>query len=56
MEFTGPAKRRFAGQIGAFFWVSGNLVLAGLGYAVRDWPTLQIVCAAPGVLFLLYWV
>ena len=56
MELTGPSRRRFAGQIGGFFWPIGNLILAGLGYAIRDWTKLQIACATPGVLFLLYWM
>lgn len=56
MEFTGPSKRRFAGQLCGFFWTSGNLILAGLGYAIRDWTKLQLACAAPGVIFMLYWM
>lgn len=56
MEFTGPSKRRFAGQLCGFFWTFGNLILAGLGYAIRDWTKLQLACATPGVIFMLYWI
>lgn len=55
MEFVGPSRRRIAGLIGGYYWMAGNLVLAGLAYVIRDWSTLQIVCAAPGILFQLFW-
>lgn len=56
MEFVGPTKRRFAGTLGGFYWTAGTLTLAGMGYAIRDWKTLQLVCAAPGIIFQLYWI
>ncbi|XP_060594048.1 organic cation transporter protein-like isoform X2 [Ruditapes philippinarum] len=56
MEFVGPSKRRFAGLVGGYYWMVGNLILAGLGYGIRDWSTLQIVCAAPGIFFQLFWI
>ncbi|XP_045198863.2 organic cation transporter protein-like [Mercenaria mercenaria] len=55
MEFVGPSMRRFPGLVGGYYWMVGNLILAGLGYAIRDWSTLQIVCAAPGILFQIFW-
>ena len=54
MEFTGPSKRRFTGQLLGLSWTLGNMILAGLGFVIRDWMILQIVCAAPGILFMLY--
>ena len=56
MEFVGPSKRLYSGQIGGFFWVLGNLIMAGIAYLIRDWSMFQIVCAAPGVLFCFYWL
>ncbi|KAL4222696.1 hypothetical protein ACF0H5_018737 [Mactra antiquata] len=56
MEFVGPSKRRLSGSIGSYYWVMGNMCLAGLAYAIRDWQHLQIACAAPGILFQLFWI
>ena len=56
MEFVGPSKRLYAGQVGSIFWTAGNLIMAWLAYCVRDWSTFQIICAAPGVVFLSYWL
>ena len=55
MEFVGPSKRRIAGVVGGFHWMAGNVILAGLGYAIRDWSTLQLTCALPGIVFQLWW-
>ncbi|WAQ96360.1 ORCT-like protein [Mya arenaria] len=54
MEFVGPSYRRIAGLIGGFHWLFGNLALGALGYGIRDWVTLQIVTASPGILFQLW--
>ncbi|XP_052807207.1 organic cation transporter protein-like [Mya arenaria] len=55
MEFVGPPYRRIAGVVSGFEWAAGNIILAGLGYLIRDWKTLQLACALPGVLFQLWW-
>ncbi|XP_052809345.1 organic cation transporter protein-like [Mya arenaria] len=55
MEFVGPPYRKVAGIVSGFHWVAGNVILAGLGYLIRDWKTLQLACALPGVLFQLWW-
>ena len=36
-----------------YSWVIGNMALPGLAYVVRDWRTLAILTAAPGIPFVL---
>ncbi|GFO13866.1 hypothetical protein PoB_004037100 [Plakobranchus ocellatus] len=42
MEIVGPSKRRLAGNIGNFFWVSGLFLETGMAYWLRDWKHFQI--------------
>ena len=54
MEFVGPSKRVWAGIVIAYFFALGLVVLAGVAYFLRDWKYLEIACAAPNGLFLVY--
>ena len=37
-------------------WVLGNMALPGLAYVIRDWRTLTILTAAPGIPFVLFYL
>ncbi|KAK3798081.1 hypothetical protein RRG08_034637 [Elysia crispata] len=53
MEIVGPSKRRIAGNVSNFFWVSGICVLTAIAYFLRDWRYLQIAISVPPALSLL---
>ncbi|XP_046582580.1 organic cation transporter protein-like [Haliotis rubra] len=55
VELVGPSKRRWTGIIVEFFWSSGYFIAVGAAYFIRDWQHLQLVVAAPTVLFLAYY-
>ncbi|XP_060068379.1 organic cation transporter protein-like [Ylistrum balloti] len=55
MELVGPSKRVWAGIVIEYFFALGLVILGGVGYAFKEWKYIEITCAAPGALFLLYW-
>ena len=55
MELVGPSKRVWAGIVVDYFFASGLVVLAGVGYLIRDWMYLELTVSVPIVLFLFYW-
>ena len=55
MELVGPSKRMWAGIIIEYFFAIGLLVLAMVGYFLRDWNHIEMVIAFPNVVYLTYW-
>ncbi|OWF37560.1 Organic cation transporter protein [Mizuhopecten yessoensis] len=55
VEIVGPTKRKYTGIINEIFFAFGECCLAGIGYLVRDWHHVEIIIAAPMVLYLTYW-
>ena len=56
LELMGPSWRVFAGMGKSYSWTTGNMVLAGIAFGIRDWFTLQLTLAAPAViLFSYFW-
>ncbi|XP_069135010.1 organic cation transporter protein-like isoform X2 [Argopecten irradians] len=55
MELVGPSKRMWAGIVIEYFFALGMVILGGVGYAFKEWKSIQIACAAPSAFFLLYW-
>lgn len=55
LELVGPTKRKFVGIATNYFFAIGLLVLAGVGYLLRDWQYILLALSAPTVLFWIYW-
>lgn len=55
VEIVGPSKRKYTGIINEIFFAFGECFLAGVGFLVRDWHYVEIIIAAPMVLYLSYW-
>ncbi|KAG8573294.1 hypothetical protein GDO81_012345 [Engystomops pustulosus] len=56
-EWVGSSHRAFATITGHVCFAVGQMVLAGLGYGIRNWRLLQIACSAPtGLLFFYIWL
>ncbi|XP_033741750.1 uncharacterized protein LOC117328333 [Pecten maximus] len=55
VEIVGPSKRKYTGIINEIFFAFGECFLAGVGFLVRDWHYVEIIIAAPMVLYLAYW-
>ncbi|XP_075684791.1 solute carrier family 22 member 13-like [Rhinoderma darwinii] len=56
-EWVGSSQRAYATISGHVCFAVGQMVLAGLGYGIRNWRLLQIACSAPtGLLFFYIWV
>lgn len=53
LEYVIPTWRTFCGCVG--FWAVGLMLLAPLGYLIRDWRVLTLVSAALGLPMLLTW-
>ncbi|XP_032876319.1 solute carrier family 22 member 13-like [Amblyraja radiata] len=53
-EWTGPAQRSFASVLTQCTFSAGQMLLAGLAYAIRDWRVLHLTTACPMLLFLSY--
>ncbi|KAK6174434.1 hypothetical protein SNE40_017711 [Patella caerulea] len=45
VEIVGPSKRRFTGVLFNLGWCSGIMVVAMLGYCIRNWTYLQLAAA-----------
>ena len=52
-EFANPENRSFMANTLWYSWSLSLVALAGIAYLVRDWSTLALVTAVPGVPFLL---
>uniref|UniRef100_A0A8C5Q4R2 Solute carrier family 22 member 13 n=1 Tax=Leptobrachium leishanense TaxID=445787 RepID=A0A8C5Q4R2_9ANUR len=56
-EWVGSPRRAFATVIGHVSFAMGQMILAGVGYAVRNWRLLQIIGSVPTALLFFYiWV
>ncbi|XP_063293401.1 solute carrier family 22 member 6-A-like [Pelobates fuscus] len=54
LEWTPPKGRTVVGTLFAFSFTVGQMQLAGLAYAIRDWRWLQFTVSAPYYFFFLY--
>ncbi|KAJ8314445.1 hypothetical protein KUTeg_006595 [Tegillarca granosa] len=52
LELVGPTKRKFVGIATNYFFAIGLLVLAGVGYLLRDWQYILLALSAPTVLLI----
>ncbi|XP_072268662.1 solute carrier family 22 member 13-like [Pyxicephalus adspersus] len=56
-EWVGSSQRAYATISGHVCFAVGQMALAGVGYGIRNWRLLQLVCSAPsGLLFLFIWI
>jgi len=55
VEYVGKRHRHVAGTALWFFWPTSLMMMALLAYLIRDWRTLNIVGAAPGLLQIFLW-
>nr|XP_046258894.1 solute carrier family 22 member 7-like isoform X1 [Scatophagus argus]XP_046258895.1 solute carrier family 22 member 7-like isoform X1 [Scatophagus argus] len=56
IEWVDTRHRSFIGVIGSLSWSAGNMLLAGLAFAVNDWRALTMTVTAPlGVAVLTWW-
>nr|XP_020464880.1 solute carrier family 22 member 6-A-like isoform X2 [Monopterus albus] len=51
MEWIPTKTRALVGTLSSFFFVFGQMILAGLAYWLRDWRKLQLAVCAPHFLF-----
>ncbi|CAH2325227.1 solute carrier family 22 member 20-like [Pelobates cultripes] len=54
LEWTPPKGRTVVGTLFAFSFTVGQIGLAGLAFAIRDWRWLQFTVSAPYYFFFLY--
>ncbi|CAH1781929.1 unnamed protein product [Owenia fusiformis] len=54
-EILGPKFRTYWGVGNQYFYAIGQMLLALLGYLIRDWRYIEIAISAPLVLYLTYW-
>lgn len=52
---VGPSKRVWAGTVIDLIFPLGELLLAAIAYAVRDWRYLQTILGVLIAPFVLYW-
>uniref|UniRef100_A0A8C9W181 Zmp:0000001102 n=1 Tax=Scleropages formosus TaxID=113540 RepID=A0A8C9W181_SCLFO len=57
IEWVDVQHRTLIGVIGSMAWTVGNMLLAGLAYAVNDWRSLLITVTAPlGFAIITWWI
>ena len=54
-EYVGKRHRHAIGTTLWYFWVLSLMLLALFAYFIRDWRTLSIAGAAPGLLQIIFW-
>ncbi|XP_060068369.1 organic cation transporter protein-like, partial [Ylistrum balloti] len=52
LELVGPTKRVRAAMLNGFFFAAGEVIVAGLGYLLRDWQYVELVAGSTTVFFL----
>ncbi|XP_069134981.1 organic cation transporter protein-like isoform X2 [Argopecten irradians] len=55
MELVGPSRRTFTGIVSEYFFALGLVILSGVAYFIRHWEYIEIACAAPFSIILVYW-
>ncbi|XP_063068042.1 solute carrier family 22 member 7-like [Engraulis encrasicolus] len=55
VEWADIEHRTFIGVFGSLSWTTGNMMLAGLAYAVTDWRMLILTVTSPLVLAVITW-
>lgn len=55
MELVGPSKRLWAGIVVEYFFALGLVILAGVGYLLRDWKNIEIAVSFVNILYLSYY-
>ncbi|XP_033104809.1 organic cation transporter protein-like [Anneissia japonica] len=55
LEFIGPNRRALYAAFREAAYTFGHLLLAGIGYAIRDWRLLQFFVSFPAILILIVW-
>lgn len=55
VEFVGKRHRHVVGIALWYFWVISLMLLALFAYLIRDWRTLSIAGAVPGLLQIFFW-
>jgi len=55
MEYVGKRHRHVVGTTLWYFWVISLMLLPLFAYLIRDWRTLSIAGAAPGLLQIFFW-
>ena len=55
MEVVGPSMRLWAGTLIHAFFATGQVILAGVAYYVRDWRDLELYLALPNAIYLTYY-
>ena len=55
VEYVGKRHRHVAGTALWFFWPTSLMMMALMAYLIRDWRTLNIVGAAPGLVQIFLW-
>ena len=54
-EYVGPRYRSHSLFMLWNIWAVVYLILGGIGYGVREWRTVMIVCSAPWIFLLVFW-
>ncbi|XP_071941010.1 solute carrier family 22 member 1-like [Antedon mediterranea] len=55
LEFIGPNRRALYAAFKEAAYTFGHLLLAGIGYTVRDWRLLQFFVSFPAIFILIVW-
>lgn len=54
LELVGASKRAMCGTLISYMFAVGEMILAGVAYALRNWTLILLATSAPVFLFLLY--
>ena len=54
MEYVGPSKRIWTGNVIHIFGVTGQMYLVLMSYLLRDWKKIQLSIGLPCVVYIIY--
>ena len=54
-EYVGKRHRHVIGTTLFYFWILSLMVLALFAWLIRDWRTLAMAAAIPGLLTIFFW-